>query len=391
MWLKQIQVKGFRNLEDQSLEFDPTANYLFGDNATGKTSLLEAIHYLAIGRSFRKSQDREVLKFGAPVFIVQGEASTGETPPHSSVLNHREHGEHGEPGISDSDSSVTSVSSVVTGSERQAEIRSDGLQKRLVLDRVEVERLSSYLGWLPVVTMLLDDIRLIRGSPGERRAFLDLALSQVSRQYLISLVEYRRILAQRNRLLMQNPDSATLRTWDEQLVLGGTAIYQQRNRYLPALFKIAIESAQTLFAGWQTEITYRASVSQEGDVAANFHQALERHRLRERELGVTLAGPHRDDITILKNGIELRKFGSEGEQRSASIALKLAEAHLIQEQRKEAPVFLLDEIASELDAERSRELFALLASRGQVFYAAAKPIPAQGRIFHVTAGKIQKA
>lgn len=368
MWLKTIKVAGFRNLEDQSLEFDPTANYLFGDNATGKTSLLEAIYYLAIGRSFRRAQDREVLKFGAPVFGVQGEACTRGKPSESA-----------EPAKSADD-----------GSQRRAEIRSDGLQKRLVLDGVEVERLSSYLGWLPVVTMLLDDIRLIRGSPGERRGFLDLAFSQVSRQYLLSMVEYRRILAQRNRLLMQNPDAATLRTWDEQLVNSGTAIYEQRNRYLPALFRIAMESAQTLFAGWQTEITYRTSVPQEGDVAANFHQALERHHLRERELGATLAGPHRDDIIILKNGIELRKFGSEGEQRSASIALKLAEAHLIQEQRKEAPVFLLDEIASELDAERSRELFALLSSRGQVFYAAAKPIPAQGRVFHVTAGKIQK-
>lgn len=369
MWLKTIQVTGFRNLEDQSLEFDPTANYLFGDNATGKTSLLEAVYYLAIGRSFRRAQDREVLKFGAPVFGVQGEALTGNRSPES----------------------VESVKSVDENSPRRAEIRSDGLQKRLVLDGVEVERLSSYLGWLPVVTMLLDDIRLIRGSPGERRSFLDLALSQVSRQYLLSLVEYRRILAQRNRLLMQNPDTASLRTWDEQLVTAGTAVYQQRNRYLPALFRIAVESSQSLFAGWQTEITYRASVLQEGDVAANFHQALERHRVRERELGATLAGPHRDDIIVLKNGIELRKFGSEGEQRSASIALKLAEAHLIQEQRKEAPVFLLDEIASELDAERSRELFTLLASRGQVFYAAAKPIPTQGRTFHVTAGKIQEA
>lgn len=368
MWLKTIQVAGFRNLEDQTLEFDPVANYLFGDNATGKTSLLEAIHYLAIGRSFRKAQDKEVLKFGAPVFGVQGEALPGNRSPES----------------------VKSVESVDETTPRRAEIRSDGRQKRLVLDGVEVERLSSYLGWLPVVTMLLDDIRLIRGAPGERRGFLDLALSQVSRQYLLSLVEYRRILAQRNRLLMQNPDAVTLRTWDEQLVTSGTAIYQQRNRYLPALFRIAAESAQALFAGWQTEITYRASVKQEGDLTANFHQALERLHQRERELGVTLAGPHRDDIIILRNGIELRRFGSEGEQRSASIALKLSEAHLIQEQRQEAPVFLLDEIASELDAERSRELFKLLASRGQVFYAAAKPIPAQGRIFHVTAGKIQK-
>lgn len=359
MWLKSVQVQGFRNLEDQSLEFDPTANYLFGDNATGKTSLLEAIHYLAIGRSFRRAQDRDVIKFGAAVFGVLGEA-----------LAH--------------DRGATEAS-------RRAEIRSDGQQKRLSLDGVEVDRLSSYLGWLPVVTMLLDDIRLIRGAPGERRGFLDLTLSQVSRSYLLSLVEYRRILAQRNRLLMQNPDSATLRTWDEQLVASGTAIYQQRSRYLPALFRIAVESTRSLFAGWQTEITYRASVLQDGDLAANFHQALERLRPREREIGATLAGPHRDDIIILKNGIELRKFGSEGEQRSTSVALKLAEAHLIQEQRQEAPVFLLDEIASELDAERSRELFALLASRGQVFYAAAKPIPAQGRVFHVTAGKIQKA
>jgi len=375
VWLKSIQVRGFRNLEDQSLEFDPTANYLFGDNATGKTSLLEAIHYLAIGRSFRRAQDKEVLKFGAPVFAIQGEACVG-------TESGRNRG---------SAESAKSADRNPAESSRRAEIRCDGQQKRLFLDRVEVERLSSYLGWLPVVTMLLDDIRLIRGAPGERRGFLDLALSQVSRQYLLSLVEYRRILAQRNRLLLQNPDASSLRTWDSQLVLAGTAVYALRNQHLPALFETAKQSARELFPDWQPEITYRASVSQDGDVAANFLEALERHHPRERELGVTLAGPHRDDIVILRDGIELRKFGSEGEQRGASIALKLAEARLISEQRREAPVFLLDEIASELDAGRSQELFTLLSAQGQVFYAAAKPIPAQGRTFHVTAGKIQEA
>ena len=350
-----MTLKGFRNLADQSLEFDPRANYLFGPNAAGKTSLLEAIHFLAIGRSLRSVQERDVIRFGAELYDLAGEA-----------------------GLDD-------------GLKRQAGIRSNVQEKRLYLDGVEVDKLSTYLGWLPVVTLLLDDIRIVRGSPGERRAFLDLALSKVSRPYLVSLGEYRRVLLHRNRLLTQRADDALYRTWEEQLAQAGGTIYELRNRYLPDLLRGAGAISAELFDTEATEFSYHATVNTDGDVRASFREALERHRPREQELGFTLAGPHRDDIMISKAGRELRRFGSEGEQRSASIGLKLAEAELLYAQRRESPVLLIDEVASELDPERSRRLFALLATRGQVFYAAAKPIPGQGRVFHVEAGKIQAA
>jgi DNA replication and repair protein RecF len=274
---------------------------------------------------------------------------------------------------------------------RRAEIRSDGREKRLLLDGVEVDRLSSYLGWLPVVTMLLDDSRLIRGAPSERRAFLDLALSKVSKSYLLGLVEYRRVLAHLNRMLLQNPNEALLKTWEDQLVAAGVTIYQVRSRYLPILFQQAAEIAGRLAAGQKLSASYRSTVNLEGDLTVSFSEALARTRGRATELGMVIVGPHRDDVMVMKDDIELRRFGSEGEQRSASVALKLAEAKLLQDELHEAPLFLLDEIASELDPGRSGELFAILAQRGQMFYAAAKPIPAAGKVFHVEAGKIQEA
>jgi DNA replication and repair protein RecF len=410
VWLRAFNFKGFRNLLTPALEFDARANYFFGSNATGKTSLLEAIHYLAIGRSFRPALDKDVVQFGSAVFQLQGEASTASAPPET----------------------------------RRGEIRGDGQTKKLFLDGIEIDRLSAYLGWLPIVTLLLDDIRLVRGGPTERRAFLDLALSKVSRPYLLALSEYRRVLIRRNRVLSQTPSEALLATWDDQLVNAGDEVYRLRHAFLPGLLRAAGEIAAGLSvtadhrssAGTDLRFSYRSSVNHEGELRGNFLAALRSGRAREQALGVTLSGPHRDDIIIQKTQRadpeakpdpgravrsgepsefrtphsaprtpddvssttrpfdcsttprELRRFGSEGEQRTASIALKLAEARLLREQRQEAPLFLLDEIASELDSERSRRLFALLESQGQIFYAAAKPIPASGKVFSVAAGEI---
>jgi DNA replication and repair protein RecF len=365
--LDSLGLEGFRNLATQNLEFHPQTNFLFGPNASGKTSLLEAVHYLAIGRSFRTQQDRDVLQFGAARFALEGVSSIG-------------------PEV------------------RRAEIRSDGLAKKLFLDRAEIDRLSAYLGWLPVVTMLLDDIRLVRGGPAERRGFLDLALSKVSRQYILALAEYRRVLAQRNRLLIQSPDDTLLRTWEDQLINTGSIVYHLRQRYLPGLLEAARQSAEELLPGRFVAFGYRSSVRSDGDLTANYRVAFESARARERLLGTTLVGPHRDDIVIRKTvgpqveprppvpePLELRRFGSEGEQRSASIALKLAEARLLRAERRTEPVFLLDEIASELDPDRSARLFRVLEREGQIFYAAAKPIPGAGRRFHVEAGEVQTA
>lgn len=364
MWLQRLTVKGFRNLRDSVLEFAPGADYLFGGNAAGKTSILEAIHYLAIGRSFRPAQDKDLIQFGANLFQVAGDAPAGDA------------------------------------TLRRGEIRCDGQAKKLLLDGVEVERLSSYLGWLPVVTMLLDDIRLIRGGPAERRGFLDLALAKVSKPYLLAWAEYRRVLLQRNRVLVHRTDDAVLRTWNRQLIEAGAEVYRLRYAHLPGLLSDATRHVAELSGGNGVEFSYQPTVTPEGDLRANFLTALEKQRERERALGFTLSGPHRDDILIQKAGVELRRFGSEGEQRSASIALKLAEAQLLRSQRQEAPVFLLDEIASELDAERSQRLFALLETQGQMLYAAAKPIldsplatrcSPLNKIFHIHAGEVKEA
>jgi DNA replication and repair protein RecF len=355
MWLRTLTLRSFRNLDDGELDFCDGVNHIFGPNAAGKTSLLEAINYLAIGRSFRPALDRELVRFGSDRFALHGAA-------------------------------VTSRSEARTG-----DIRSDGQTKKMLLDGVELERLSGYLGWLPVVTLLLDDVHIVRGGPGERRGFLDLALAKCARVYLAALAEYRRVLVRRNRVLLRTGNEALLRTWDEQLANAGIAVYDLRGRFVPGLLATARAQAAELLAEPEIEFQYRATVNQDGDVRANFLNALTGLRGREQALGATLVGPHRDDIIMRKTGRELRRFGSEGEQRCAGIALKLAEAALLRQERGEAPVFLLDEVAAELDASRSRQLLAQLEPQGQLFYATTRELPIPGRRFNVQAGKITTA
>ncbi|MCX8014558.1 MAG: AAA family ATPase, partial [candidate division WOR-3 bacterium] len=198
MWLKQIKFEGIRNLEAAELSFDRTANYFIGDNGAGKTSLLEAIHLLAVGRSFRTNQDQEILKISAPYWKITGIASDEE---QSADLSKTE----------------TVIS---------AEIRFVNNTKTTFLQGIKQDKLSSYLGWLPVVTMLLTDIELISGPPQIRRNFVDLAISKINKNYLKNLINYRHILIQRNKLLQENAEDDLYEAWEADLAKYGSLIFQ---------------------------------------------------------------------------------------------------------------------------------------------------------------------
>jgi recombinational DNA repair ATPase RecF len=424
--LASISLRGFRNLELTSVDFAEGSNYLFGPNGAGKTNLLEAIHYLAIGRSFRRCPDAEMLGFGKDVLAVSGTDESGDT----------------------------------------AEIRFDGREKRILRNAIPVEKLSEYFGWLPVVVLLLEDIELVRGAPGIRRNFLDVAIAKAEggvgnqpksearwqtldvrsggeeqkgksegksqepkaktedgaesyhkdtktltdgqpkaeaksqepkaksegRSYIALIAEYRRAVSQYNRLLEKGGERREqggdeLAAWEEELVRAGVPVYEARLAKVGELLENAAKHYERL-AGHGAVFSYRSSIGGTGhdpksqggfgscplELASAFRQRLAQTRERARALGHAVVGPHRDDIRITRGDRELRKFGSVGEQRLAGIALRLAEADMILSAGRQRPVFLLDEVASELDEQRSRMVLEMVAERGQMVYAAARRI-----------------
>jgi DNA replication and repair protein RecF len=330
----RLSVQGFRNLQPAVLEFDPVCNYLFGPNGAGKTNVLEAVHWLAIGRSFRRCSDNEVLGFGQELAAVAGLDDRGT----------------------------------------RAEVRFDGQEKRVLLDGGRLDRLSEFLGWLPVVVLLLEDIELVRGGPGARRAFLDMVIAKSRRDYIGRLNEYRRVLLQRNRLLEDSANEELHLAWEVELARTGAAVYEARFGLAERLLERAGSILES-FGVAAAALQYRPSVTAGPDLVRRLAERLAATRERSRELKQTVVGPHRDDFAVRADGRDLRRFGSVGEQRLAGVALRLAEGEVVAAAKGARPVFLLDEIASELDERRCGLVLDAVASRGQVIYAAARRLP----------------
>jgi DNA replication and repair protein RecF len=341
--LKKLLIEGFRNLEDTAVEFSSKTNLIFGPNASGKTSLLEAIYYLAVGRSFRSSREEELKKFGAPYLKVRGEVLADDQ-------------------------------------YYTAQITFCDKTKILQFQEQRINKLSDYLGWLPVITILLSDIELISGPPQRRRNFIDLAIAQTNRGYLKDLIEFRKALMERNKLLTQNVDQVYFEIWEKMLAQSAAKIIIERQKKLPILLEYAQRFSKSLFPDKKIIFSYKSNcnflnASTANELAVLFEQELKARRSQDRELGRTTIGPHRDELIVFEkknsgNELPLRLYASEGEQRLGALVLKLAEAQLIKEFRKTSPIYLLDEVAAELDIENTKKLFSLID--GQLFYATAR-------------------
>lgn len=354
MALANIEYQGFRNLKDVSVEFDHHMNLVVGANASGKTNFLEAIYFSAFASSFRAHEDRNLIRFNEDFMRVM--ASTGEK----------------------------------TGS-----IFYNGV-KKMNLDGLVKQRLSDYVGWLLVTILSLEDIWLVRGAPSHRRAFLDWLVAKLTPLYLHDLGEYRKVLRQRNRALQMvrdNKDENLLDVYDEQLADRANKIYLERGKTMPELSATIDRMADELGLK-HLAIDYVStcpSMTLTGE-------ALRKNRPCEILWGETTIGPHRDDIAFTLNGKALRSFASEGEERSAVIALKLAEAEMLYARTRRQPVLLLDEVAAELDEKKKRILLDLIMKlierdQGQVFYASTRTPdflePGHYRTISVRGGEIE--
>ncbi|HEX6135963.1 MAG TPA: DNA replication and repair protein RecF [Longimicrobiales bacterium] len=346
---RELRLRHFRNFASLELRFPAAGAAIIGDNGSGKTNLLEAIHYLEILRSFRGAADEQLVRFGAEAFHVRG---VFEQPESGRAV------------------------------EITAAYEPRTRRKKVTVDGAEVERLGDAIGRIGTVIFSPSDVEIVAGAPGERRRFLDIVLSLNVRGYLDALQRYRHVLRQRNALLRDGRSGDALAAWDTGLIDSGTTLMLERRAWVQAHADryAAICSA---IGGGAGAIAYDGDVDVVGamtrpEVAAAFTARLERVAHRERERGVTLAGPHRDDLSLhMRTGngdVDLRQFGSGGQVRTGAIALRVIEAETVREARGFQPLLLLDDVFAELDAGRSRRILALLAGErhGQVILTAPK-------------------
>ncbi len=342
MRLERVKLHNFRNLDEIEVAVSPTINILLGRNGQGKTNFLEGLSYLALGRSWRGGRDRELIRFGQEYcrVEVEGRDDRGETFRLEAALSR------------------------------------EG-KKKIKIDGLPIERQTDLVGHLSVVRFDPDEVELAKGSPDHRRRFLDYTLSLGSADYFRHLLDYRRVVAQKNRLLRERRHGldAQLAAWDAELVRAGSPLIRHRLEVLDQLERHARDAYRELAPeGGDLSLRLQSTVEAEENetIEAAFERALDESRAREIRFGHSRVGPHRDRLEVELREHSLRRYGSQGEKRSASIALKLAQGEWLYEHTRERPAVLLDDIFSELDRERSRALQKRLHREHQLFIATAR-------------------
>ena len=337
MILDNLKLRCYRNLVGVDIAWNKHFNVIYGQNAQGKTNLLEAIYLLGHLKSFRGARGQELINH------------TAETAWVGAVV---------------SKSGVT----------HQLEI---GLQKNGRNPRVDgktVQKLSQFLGYLRTVLFTPEELSNIKGFPAGRRALLDRAILQTDPAYLDRVQEYDRILRQRNQLLKKQANETELTPWTQGLVRTGSRIRYDRKVYLKRFLPLLRQVYKEITGGIESAgLNYSIEQNSLEELTVQLADAFQRLASREKKMGVTLAGPHRDDLDFLVDERSLRSFGSQGQQRSFLLAFKAAQVMDLEEHHKEPPVLLLDDLASELDSRRQAGFFNfLLQRRGQVFLTSAQ-------------------
>ena len=320
MKFKSIELSDFRNYKALSMTFDKGTNILYGDNAQGKTNILEALYLCCTTKSHKGSKDKEMIQLGCD-------------EAHIRVGVDKDGIEH-------------------TIDMHLKKNRSKGI----AIDGVPIKKSSELVGLVQVVFFSPEDLSIIKKGPGERRRFIDMELCQLNKIYLHDLAKYNRIVEQRNNLLKQirfNRDLLdTLSIWDLQLEEYGKKIIKCREAFVFQLNEIVYEIHKKLSGGKEELfLEYEPSVS-----AEEFGNKLKKSLERDISLKMTTIGPHRDDIKFLIKDIDIRKFGSQGQQRTSALSLKLAEIEILRKEKKTEPILLLDDVLSELDRNRQNYL-----------------------------------
>jgi DNA replication and repair protein RecF len=328
MWIRHLMADAFRNLRISQAELLPGINILYGDNAQGKTNFLEAVYFCALGRPLRAEHCRELIPIGAQAAYAKAVFCRTNDRDMITVDAH----------ISQQGGKYV---------------------KSLSIDRVPVKNTRELFGRVPVVSFSPEDLRLIKAGPAERRRFMDIEICQLSPVYYKDLREYYRALKQRNHLLktLQRDKSQidSLSVWDAQLVQHGLRIMKTRASFTVKISELAREIHSEITQGKEIlNLEYKPGINDPKAYTA----VLDKHQQRDILLGSTSAGVHRDDIHFIIKGISARSFGSQGQQRTAALSVKLAEIELMRTRTGTPPILLLDDVFSELDGHRQRFLLS---------------------------------
>ena len=336
MFIKSLSLQNFRNYENETIEFSDGINILCGANAQGKTNCAEAIFFLCTGFSPRANKDRLLVRQGQENAQIEGTTDT----------------QYG-------------------GVNIRIELNKQD-KKSIYINGIAIKKVGELLGNIHSVFFNPAELKLVQESPEDRRRFMNVSLSQMSKTYFYALLRYNKILSQRNNLL-KDPDKylirETLPIWDEQLSKEAGKIIKARNDFLAEISPIAQEKHATLSGGKEKLImsTESGYYGGEDEIAYALKQDLALALEKDMRLGFTSLGPHRDDIKFLLNDLDSRVYGSQGQQRTIALSLKLAETELFKNRFNEYPILILDDVLSELDKSRQRKLVELVAGIQTIF------------------------
>ena len=321
MILKKISILNYKNIREASLELSPKINCFIGHNGEGKTNLLDAVYYLSFCHSAYTAIDSQVICHDQDFFVLEGLYEDDALNP----------------------------TTVYCGMKR-------GTKKHFKRNKKEYKRLSQHIGLIPLIFVSPGDTLLIEGGSEERRRLMDVVISQYDNTYIETLNSYNKALLQRNRLLKDlsfEPELAgTLEIWDSQLIRYGSELIRAREAFIEMLDPLTSAIHGEITSGKEKmRVSYEKNIS-----VPDYEAAMKRAGAADRKLKTTTVGPHRDDIGFFVNEMDLRKFGSQGQQRTGALSLKLSEIELMKRASGDWPVLLLDDVLSELDTERQRHL-----------------------------------
>ncbi|WP_461198912.1 DNA replication/repair protein RecF [Enterococcus sp. N249-2] len=368
MRLNELQIKNYRNYETLSLHFNKNLVIFLGENAQGKTNILESIYVLAMTKSHRTSSEQELIRWETDGAYISGLVDRGRsTIPLELFLSKK--------------------------------------GRKTKVNHIEQKKLSSYIGQLNVILFAPEDLSLVKGSPQVRRKFLDMEIGQIDPIYLYDLVQYQTVLKQRNQYLKQlaekkQTDEVYLDVLTEQLIDFGSKIILARQKFVQrlgywanALHQKISQEKEVLQINYLSNIPATCQTLQ--DIQQHFTHSLAQVKERERFRQMTLVGPHRDDLDFLINDKNVQTFGSQGQQRTTALSVKLAEIDLMKEETGEYPVLLLDDVMSELDDSRQLHLLATIEGKVQTFLTTTTlnhvkdKMSVEAEIFYVEQGHIK--
>lgn len=320
MYVKKLKLINYRNYENLQIDLGKHVNVFMGDNAQGKTNILEAIYYCGFAKSHRTSKDKELINWNGDISFISVNVAKDRLDKKIDI-----------------------------------NILKDG-KKVIRVNSIKISKIGELFGTFNVVMFSPEDLKIIKDSPGVRRKFIDMELCQLDSKYYYNLVQYNKVMNERNIVLKnKNLDLNMLDIYDLQLSKFGSYIIEKRLTYLESLNKYSEDIHKDITSGKEIiEFKYNSTIKNLNDIQDEFYETLIKNRKRDVDKGITSHGPHRDDFSVYINNVDTKSFGSQGQQRTAVLTMKFASLRIIKEITGEYPVLLLDDVLSELDFNRKR-------------------------------------